>query len=98
VCNKVLRRIFVPKRDEVIGEWRQLHSESFIFCIRQIKSRQMRWDGHVARMREERKVYGVLVGKPEGKNHLEKQGVDGGMRSEWILGRLGCRVDPVGSG
>jgi hypothetical protein len=45
--------------------------------IRQIKSRRMRWAGHVARMGEGRIVYGVLVGKPEGKDHLEDQGVDG---------------------
>jgi hypothetical protein len=71
--NKVLRRIFGPKRDEVTGEWRKLHSEelhnlySSPDIIRQVKSRQMRWVGHVARMGEERKVYKVLVGKSEGK-------------------------------
>jgi hypothetical protein len=71
--NIVLRRIFGPKRDEVTGEWRKLHSEelhnlySSADIIRQVKSRRMRWAGHVARMGEERKVYMVLVGKPEGK-------------------------------
>jgi hypothetical protein len=67
--NRVLRRIFGPKRDEVKGEWRQLHNEkrhnfeSSPNITRQIKSRQMRWGGHVARMGEDRKVYKVLVGK-----------------------------------
>jgi hypothetical protein len=71
--NRVLRRIFGPKRDEVTGEWRKLHNEelhnlySSPDVIRQIKSRRMRWAGHVTRMGEERKVYRVLVGKPKGK-------------------------------
>jgi hypothetical protein len=60
--------------------------------IRQIKSRRMRWAGHVARMGEQTNVYRVSMGKPEGKNHLEDQGVDGKMGSEWILGRLAGRV------
>jgi hypothetical protein len=71
--NRVLRRIFGSKRHEVTGEWRKLHSEelrslySSPDITRQIKSRRMRWAGHVARMGEERNVYRVLVGKPEGK-------------------------------
>jgi hypothetical protein len=71
--NRVLRRIFGPKRDEVTEEWRKLHNEelhnlySSPDIIRQIKSRQMRWAGHVACMGEERKVYKVLVEKPKGK-------------------------------
>jgi hypothetical protein len=75
--NRVLRRIFGPKRDEVTGEWRKKHNEelhslySFPDTIRQVKSRRMRWVGHVARVGEERKVYKVLVGKPEGKVPLE---------------------------
>jgi hypothetical protein len=56
--------------------------------IRQIKSRRMRWAGHVARTGEGRNVYTVLVGKPEGKDSLEDQGVDGRMGSKWTLGRL----------
>jgi hypothetical protein len=56
--------------------------------IRQIKSRRMRWAGHVARMEEGRNVYRVLVGKPEGKDHLKDQGVDGRMGSKWTLGGL----------
>jgi hypothetical protein len=69
--NRVLRRIYGPKRDEVTGEWRKLHNEelhnlySSSNIIRQIKSRRMRWAGHVALMGEERKVYRVLVGKPD---------------------------------
>jgi hypothetical protein len=68
--------------------------------IRQIKSRIMRWAGHVARMGEGRNVYRVLVGKPEGKDHLKDQGVDGRMVSKWTLGILvgGCGVDSPGSG
>jgi hypothetical protein len=71
--NRVLRRIFGPKRDEVAGEWKKLHKKELHILysspniIRQIKSRRMRWAGHVARMGEERKLYRVLVGKPEGK-------------------------------
>jgi hypothetical protein len=74
--NRVLRRIFGPKRDEVTGEWRKLHNEELhnLYLspdiIRQVKSRRMRWAGHVARMGEERKVYKVLVGKREGKRTL----------------------------
>jgi hypothetical protein len=71
--NRVLRRIFGPRMDEVTEEWRKLHNEelhnlySSPDIIRQIKSRQMRSEWHVARMGEERKVYKVLVGKPQGK-------------------------------
>ena len=70
--NRVLRKIFGPRRDEVTGEWRKLHNEklndlySSPSIVRVIKSRRMRWAGHVARMRERRDVYTVLVGKPEG--------------------------------
>jgi hypothetical protein len=73
--NRVLR-IFGPKRDEVTGEWRKLHSEelhglySSPNIVWVIKSRRMRWAGHVAQMEEERGVYGVLMGKPEGKRPL----------------------------
>jgi hypothetical protein len=74
--NRVLRRIFGPKRDEMTGEWRKLHNEelhnlySSPDITRQVKSRRMRWVGHVARMGEERKVYKVLVGKSEGRRPL----------------------------
>jgi hypothetical protein len=67
-----------PKGDEVTGEWRKLHNGelrnlySSPDIVRQIKSRRMRWAGHVARMGEGRNVYRVLVGKSEGKRSLEK--------------------------
>jgi hypothetical protein len=74
--NRVLRRLFGPKRDEATGEWRKLHNEelrdlhSSPSINRIIKSRRMRWAGHVARMGEDKKnAYRLLVGKPEGKNH-----------------------------
>jgi hypothetical protein len=76
--NRVLRRIFGHKRDEVTGEWRKLYSGelhnlySSPDITRQIKSRRMRWVGHVARMGEGRNVYKVLMGKPEGKRPLDK--------------------------
>jgi hypothetical protein len=74
--NRVLRRIFGPKRDEVTTECRKLHNAelhnlySSQDIIRQIKSRRMRWAGHVARMGDGRNVYMVLVGKPVGKRPL----------------------------
>ena len=76
--NRVLRSMFVPKRDEAKGEWRKLRNEEIneLNCspniFRVIKSRIMRWAGHVARMGEGRGVYRVLVGKPEGKRPLER--------------------------
>jgi hypothetical protein len=74
--NRVLRRVFWPKRDDVTGEWRKLHNEelndlySIPNIVRVIKSRRMRGAGHVARMGEERGVHRVLVRKPEGKRPL----------------------------
>jgi hypothetical protein len=74
--NKVLRRIFGPKRDEVTEKWRTLHNKELYALysspniIRAIKSRRLRWAGHVARMGERRGVYRVLVGKPEGRRPL----------------------------
>jgi len=65
--NRVLRRVFGPKRDEVTGEWINLRNE---VIVRVVKSRRMRWAGHVARMGEGRVVHRVLVGKPEGKRTL----------------------------
>jgi len=94
--NMVLRRIFGPRRDEVMGEWRRLHNEELnnLYCspntVRVIKSRRMRWAGHVACMGEERGVYRVLVGKPEGKTPL------GRPRRRWVdnirmdLQQVGC--------
>jgi hypothetical protein len=74
--NRVLRRVFGPKRDKVMGEWRKLHDEelndlySLPNIVRVVKSRRMRWAGHVARMGEVRGVHRVLVGKPEGRRPL----------------------------
>ena len=74
--NKLLRRIFGPKRDEVKGEWRKLHNEELnnLCCsptiVWVIKSRRIRWAGHVTRIGERRGVYRVLLGKPEGKRRL----------------------------
>ena len=94
--NMVLRRIFGPRRDEVTGEWRRLHNEelndlnSSPNIVRVIKSRRMRWAGHVARMGEEREAYRILVGKPEGKRPL------GRPRRRWVdnirmdLQEVGC--------
>ena len=72
--NMMLRRIFGPRRDEVTGEWKRLHNEEYTSpnIVRGIKSRRMRWAGHVACMGEERGVYRVLVGKPEGKRPLRR--------------------------
>jgi hypothetical protein len=78
--NRVLRGIFGPKRDEVMREWRKLHNEelndlySLPNLVRMIKSRIMRWSGHVAYMGEGRGVYRVLVGKPGGKRLLDWAG------------------------
>jgi hypothetical protein len=69
--NRVLRRVFGAKRDEVTGEWRKLHNEelndlySLPNIVRVVKSRQMRWAGHVARMEDDRVVHRDLVGKSE---------------------------------
>jgi hypothetical protein len=83
--NRVLRRIFGPKRDEVTREWRKLHNEelhdlhSLPSISRVIKSRWMRWAGHVARMREKRNAYRLLVGKVEGRRPL------GRPRRRWVV-------------
>jgi hypothetical protein len=74
--NRVLRKIFGPKRDEVTGEWRKLHNKglrdlySLPSIIRIIKLRRMRLADYVARMGEKRNAYRLLVGKPEGKRPL----------------------------
>jgi len=92
--NMVLRRMFGPRRDGVTGEWRRLHNEelndlySSLNIVRVIKSRRMRWSGHVARMGE-RGVYRVFVGKPEGNRPL------GRPWSRWVdirmyLQEVGC--------
>jgi hypothetical protein len=95
--NRVLRRIFGPKRNEVTGEWRKLHNEelhnlySSPDIIRQVKLRLMWWAGHVARMGEERKVYKVLVEEPEGKRPL------GRPRLRWVDG-IGMYLKETGWG
>jgi hypothetical protein len=94
--NRVLSRLFEPKRVEVTGEWRKLHKEglhklySSPDIIRQIKSRRMRWAGHVARMGEGRNVYRVSVGKPEGRRPLERRRCrwEGGIKVD--LREIGC--------
>jgi hypothetical protein len=94
--NRVLR-IFEPKRDKVTGEWRKLHNNELndLYSspnnVRLIKLRRMKWAGHVARMGERRGIYGVLVGKPEGKRPLER------LRCRWEdnikmdLQEMGCK-------
>ena len=87
----VLRRILGPKSDGVTGEWRKLHNVELndLYCspniVRAIKSRRMRWAGHVARVEKGRDVHKVLVGKPEGKNHWGDQDVDGRIILKWIF-------------
>jgi hypothetical protein len=82
--NRVLRRIFGPKRHKVMGEWRKLHNEKLCdlysspSIIRIIKSRWMRWAGHIERMGEKRNAYRLLVGKPERKRPL------GRPRCRWV--------------
>ena len=98
-----LRRIFGPTWDEVTGDWRRLHNEevndlySSPNIVRVIKSRRMRWARHVARMGEEKGVYRVLVGKPEGRRPL------GRPRCRWMdnirmdLQEVGCEyMDWIG--
>jgi hypothetical protein len=78
--NRVLKRIFGPKRDEVTGELRRLHNKELYALysspsiIRAIKSRRLRLSGHLARMRDSRGAYRVLMGKPEIRHHLEDGG------------------------
>ena len=93
--NTVLRRIFGPRSDEVTGEWGRLHNEelndlySSPNIVWVIKSRKMRWAGHVGHMGEERGVYRVLMGKLDEKNHWGDLGID-----RWIiLGRISRRWD-----
>jgi hypothetical protein len=76
--KRVLRGLLGPKRDKVIGGWGKIRNEELhnLYCspsiIGIIKSRRMRWEGHVARMGEKRNAYRILVGNPEGKRPLER--------------------------
>jgi hypothetical protein len=96
--NRVLRRIFGPKRDEARGEWRKLYNEelhdlySSPNIVRVIKSRRKRWAGHVARMGEERGVYRVLVGKRERKRSLGRPRRRWGDNIMMDLQEVGCGV------
>jgi hypothetical protein len=96
--NRVLRRIFGPKRDEATGDWRRLYNEelndlySSPNSIRVIKSRRMRWMGHVARMGEKRVAYRILVGRHGEGDHLGDPGVDGRIILRWIFGKWDGRT------
>ena len=93
--NRALR-IYGPKRDEATGEWRKLYNDELndLYCspniVRVIKSRRMRWAGHVARMGEERGVYRVLMGKLEGKRPLgrPRRGWENNIKMD--LQEVGC--------
>ena len=94
--NRVLRRIFGPKRDEVTGEWRKLHNKelndmySLPDIVRMIKKRRMRWARYVARMEERITVYRVLVGKPEGKRPLWRPRLRWEDNIKMDLQEMGC--------
>ena len=94
--NRGLRTLFGPKRVEARGKWRKLHNEELndlYFLpniVRVIKSRRMKWVGHVARMMEERGVYRILVGKPEGKRPLGRTGRRWEDNIKMDLQEVGC--------
>jgi hypothetical protein len=101
--NRVLRKIFGPKTDGVMGGWRKLHNEelrdlySSPSIIRIIKSMRMRWEGHVARMGEKRNLYRLLAGKPEGRQPLNIPRWRGADNIKMDLGQRGwSSVDWVG--
>ena len=89
--NRVLRRIFRPKRDEVTGEWRELHNEELndLYLspniVQMIISRRMRWVGHEARMGERRGIYWVLVGNPWERDHLGDPRINQRIMLRWIF-------------
>ena len=89
--NRVLRRMFGPKRDEVTGEWRKLHSEELndLYCspniVRVIKSRRMRWAGHVARMGRVEACTEFWWGNRRERDHLEDPAIDGRIILRWIF-------------
>ena len=96
--NRVLRKIFVPKRDGVTREWRKLHNEelndlySSLIIVRVIKSRRKRWAGHVAHMGENRNTYRVLVRKPEGRRPLGRPRHRWRIILRWIFSKLDVGV------
>jgi hypothetical protein len=96
--NRVLRRIFGPKWDKVTGEWRKRHNEklrdlySSPNIVRVIKSRRMRWAGHVSRMGEGRGVYRDLVGNSEGKRPLGRPRRIWEHNIKMDLQEVGCEV------
>jgi hypothetical protein len=89
--NRVLKRTFGSKRNEVTGEWRRLHNNELYALysspnmIREINSRSLRWAGHVARMGETRGAYRILVKNLREGDHLEDPGVNGRVISKWIF-------------
>jgi len=86
--NRLLRRIFGSKRDEVTGKWRKLHEEE----LNDLYSKIMNWAKHVIHMGERRVLYRFLVGKPEGRNRLEDPGVDGMIILKWIFRKWDVRA------
>ena len=94
--NRMLRKIFVPRSDEVTGEWSRLHNEELndLYCspniVRVIKSRRMRWVGYVASMGDRRGVLGVLVGKPEARRPLERPSLRWEDNIKMDLQEVGC--------
>ena len=94
--NRVLRRIFGPKRDKVTGEWRKLHNEelsdlySSPNIVQVINQEKMSWVGHVAYKGERRGVYRVWVGKPEGKRSFQRSRCRWEDSSNMYLQEVGC--------
>ena len=85
--NMVLRRIFGPRMDEVTGEWRRLHNEELNDLYSSPNIVRVRWAGHVARMGEEREVYGSWWGNWRERDHWGDLGVDGWIILRWISRR-----------
>jgi hypothetical protein len=100
ICkNKLLRRIFGPKRDEVTGEWKKLHNKELYALysspniIRLIKSRRLRWAGHVTCMGERRGVYRVQWGNLREGDHLEDPGIEWRTILKWSFEGLDGGMD-----
>ena len=96
VCYGAERKIFGPKRDEVTSEWIKLHEElNDIYSsniVRVVKSRRMRWAGHVACIGESRGVYRVWWGNPRERDHLEEPGIGGRVILKWIFRKWDVRA------